>query len=59
MCVFCQERNGGVCVCFLGSVFLWVRGTGDLLVLVDSQVGGSGFGGVKKLSYGGVFTVTA
>lgn len=59
MCVFCQERNGVVYVCFFGSVFLWVRGTGNLLLLVGSQVGSSGFGVIKKLSYCGVFTVTA
>ena len=59
MCVFCQERNGVVYVCFFGSVSVWVRGTGDLLLLVGSQVCSSGFGGVKKLSCCGVFTVTA
>ena len=48
MCVFCQERNGVVHVCFFGSVFLWVRGTGSLLLLVDGQVGSSGFAGLKS-----------
>lgn len=48
MCVFCQERNGVVHVCFFGSVFLWVRGAGNLFLLVGSQAGSSGFAGLKS-----------